>query len=93
MGGSHVGGLIMVALGVFNGHLVEAEKDVFGVNQCDDAVEIDGAAETIVEPEKGRKVPWVGETAGLKNDIVKCTAAGDERFDGCYAGISRKSWA
>lgn len=34
--------------------LVETEKDIFGINQGDDAVEIDGAAQAIINPEQRR---------------------------------------
>lgn len=74
--------------GIFRGRFVEAEEDVLRVDQGDDAVEIDGTTKAIVEPEKGGEISRVRETAGLENNIIKGAAARDERFDGCYPGVS-----
>lgn len=34
------------------GFLVQTEKDVFGIDQRNDAIEIDGAAKAIIDPEQ-----------------------------------------
>ncbi len=68
--------------------LIEAQKDILGVDDGDDAVEVDGAAEAGVDPEEGGEVARVGEPARFKQDVVEGAAAGDEGFDGGEAGVS-----
>lgn len=73
--------------------LVEAEENVCGVDEGDYAVEIDCAAQAVVDPEEGGDVARVGETGRLEEDIVEGAAAGHELFDGVYAGVSVFGWA
>ena len=70
-----------------DGLLVQAQEDVLRVDERDDAVEVDGAAQAIIDPEEGGKVAGVGETGCFEEDVVKGASAGHEGFDGTDAGV------
>lgn len=73
---------------LWSGGFVETKEDVLGVDKGDDAVEVDGTTEAVVDPEERGEVAGVGETAGFEHDVVEGAAAGDEGFDGCDARVS-----
>ena len=79
---------VLMFHGFWSGGFVEAQKDVFGIDQRDNAVEVDGAAQAVVDPEEGREVTRVGETARFEHYVVEGATACDEGFDGCDAGVS-----
>lgn len=67
--------------------LVQTAQHVLGVDEGDDAVEVDGAAEALVDPEEGRDVARVSEAGGLEEDVVERAAAVHEGLDGVDAGV------
>ncbi len=89
MRGRHMGAVVLVIRIICDG-LIETQKDILRVNQSHDAVEVDAASETIVNPEQRSQVPGIGETAGFEDDVVETAAAGDERFNGCHARVSSR---
>ena len=94
MGGCHDGSVGVVAVLVAlnpPGRIIEAAQDVLGVNEGHDAVQINGAAESIIHPEQGRKVPRIGEPCGFEEDIVELALLLHQRLDGGHASISAHS--
>ncbi len=76
--GRHVHSLVLVSR---YGFLVQAQEYVLGVDKRDDAVEVDGAAQAVVDPEKRGQVARVREPGRLEEDVVKGAAARHEGFN------------
>ena len=51
--------------------LIEALQHIFGVDQRDDAIQENAAAQPLVEPENGRNVAWVSQAGGFEQDVVE----------------------
>ena len=63
-------------------------QQVLGVYQRDDAVEVDDAAEALVDPEERGNVARVREPRRLEQDVVEGAAALDEGLEGGDAAVS-----
>lgn len=83
-----MGVFIFIRNGFLGRWLIKKMQDVLCVDEGDDSVEVDRAAEVIVYPEYGRNVSWVCEAGCFEEDVVECAAAFHEGFDGHYAGVS-----
>lgn len=79
----------LVALGPA-GRVIQALKNVLGVDEGDDAVEVDGTAKPIVNPKQGCQIAGVGQASGLEENVVKGTLSLHQRLNGIHAGIPMK---
>lgn len=68
--------------------LVERFENIFGVDERNNSVEVDGAAQSFVDPKEGGEITWIGKPGGFEEDIIKSAATIHECFDGVYTGVS-----
>ena len=78
-------GRVFVVYGFVTGGFFEGFEQVLCVEERDDAVEIDGAAESFVEPEDWSDVAWVCEAGGFEQDVVESAVALHQRLEGVDA--------
>lgn len=85
--GSHMHAPMLCIPLFLNRLLVQTQKDILRIDKCDDAIQVDRAAQTIIDPEKWSKVARVRETGCFEEDVVKGAFARHEGFDGVDAGV------
>ena len=63
------------------GILGQGSQNVLGVDESDDAVEVDVAAKAVVDPEERCEVPGIGEPGGFEDYVRNGWVVADEGFN------------
>ena len=81
--------LLMLCIVVLSLHrlLVQAQKDVLGINERDDTIEVNRATQAIVDPKEGSEIARISETRCFEEDVVEGASARHEGLDCIDAGV------